>query len=82
MTFNRPNVQEDHRYSLKETCFHLGICRDSLLKYTNEGRIPRYTHSTGRYFYFGRDILAFYDKLDIAGEITVPRGRKPQTFKR
>lgn len=79
MTFKRPQVNENERYSVKETCFHLGICRDSLAKYTNEGRIPRYTHASGRYFYFGKDILAFFDKLDAAGDVIVPRGRKPKS---
>ena len=77
MTFSRPNVKDGERYSVKETCYHLGVCRDSLSKYTNEGRIPRYRHASGRYFYLGQDILAFFDNLDDAGELTATRGRKP-----
>ena len=68
MTFSRPNVKEDERYSVKETCYHLGICRDSLAKYTKEGRLTRYRHTSGRYFYLGRDILAFFDSIDNPGE--------------
>lgn len=82
MTFSRPNVKTGERYSIKEACFYLGVCRDSLAKYTNEGRIPRYRHSSGRYFYLGEDILAFFDNLDLAGEVIAARGRKPQTIKR
>ena len=78
MTLKRPQVEEENRYSVKQTCSLLGICRDSLSKYTNEGRIPRYRHASGRYFYLGQDILAFFDKLDAAGELTATRGRKPQ----
>lgn len=79
MTCNRPKVAPEGRYTVKETAFHLGICRDSLTKYTNEGRIHRYTHQSGRYFYLGKDILAFFDKLDATGDVCPPRGRRPKS---
>ena len=64
MTLKRPNVEPECRYSIKEACFHLKICRDSLAKYTSRGKIARHIDATGAYFYFGADILAFFDKLD------------------
>ena len=35
ITSERPNVSENGRYTISETCKLLGICRDSLRKYTN-----------------------------------------------
>ncbi len=62
ITSERPNVSENGRYTISETCKLLGICRDSLRKYTNEGLIrcgfrQCYNHK----FYLGRDILIFWD---------------------
>ncbi len=76
MPIKQPNVIEQERYSVKETCYHLGICRDTLSKYTSAGKIPRYTHISGRQFYLGKDILAFFEELDVAGSVIVNRGRK------
>ena len=81
MTFERPDVNPEQRYSVKETCYHLGICRDSLRKYTNSGHIEQHNHFTGAIFYYGKDILGFFDRLEARGEVVVRRGRKPKSVK-
>lgn len=66
MTCEQPNVVLDGRYSIKDTCSILGICRETLF---------RYTHVTGdircgiarrggreRKFYTGKEILRFWNK--------------------
>lgn len=78
MVFTRPKLNPEQRYSVKETCIHMGMCRDTLLKYTNQGQLNRYVHFTGTYFYLGKELLAFWDKLDATGTLVAKRGRKPK----
>lgn len=61
ITATEPNVQENGRYSVTETCNILGIHRNSLLKYTNECKIKcGVRKTTNRKFYAGREILKFW----------------------
>ncbi len=66
MTPERPKVVLDGRYSINETCNILGICRDTLYKYTHiTGDIKcSYTIRGGRErkFYYGKDILRFWSR--------------------
>ena len=61
MTANEPLVAPNSRYSIEETCRLLGIHRNSLKKYTDEGRIKSgIRKSTGRRFYLGSEISKFW----------------------
>lgn len=66
MTAEKPNISSDGRYSIRETCEILGIHRDTLYRYTHVtceikcGIVMRGGKS--RKFYFGREILRFWNK--------------------
>ena len=63
MTTNEPKVNPNSRYSTEETCRILSIHRNSLRKYTAEGRIKAGVRkSTGRRFYLGSEISKFWSK--------------------
>ena len=66
MIAEQPNVVLDGRYSIKETCKILNICRQSLHKYTHETCDIKcnYTLVGGRRrkFYYGKEILKFWNK--------------------
>lgn len=56
-----PNVNELGRYSVMETCAALGIHRNSLRKYTEQGLIKcGFRRLSARKFYSGREILKFW----------------------
>lgn len=56
-----PKVAPTGRYSIKETCQVLGICRNTLLYYTNAGMIKcGFRRHTRRKFYTGVEILKFW----------------------
>lgn len=56
-----PNVKSGSMYSISETCDALGICRDSLRRYTNEGYIQcGYRSPYNRKFYLGSEIVRFW----------------------
>ena len=61
LTVNEPNVSASSRYTVAETCKILGICRNTLLKYTNMGAINYGMRRSMRHkFYTGREILRFW----------------------
>jgi predicted site-specific integrase-resolvase len=63
MNPNEPKVQLSSRYTVSETCELLGIHRNSLRKYTLEGRIKSVVRkSTAKKFYLGSEILKFWQK--------------------
>ena len=56
-----PIVNELGRYSVMETCAALGIHRNSLRKYTEQGLIKcGFRKLSARKFYSGREILKFW----------------------
>lgn len=56
-----PNVNELGRYSVMETCAALGIHRNSLRRYTEQGLIKcGFRKLSARKFYSGREILKFW----------------------
>ncbi len=61
MTEVEPRVSLGGRYSIAKTCKVLGICRNTLRKYTNLGAI-RYgiRRSTSQKFYSGSEIMRFW----------------------
>lgn len=61
ITSIEPKVAETGRYSVTETAAALGIHRNSLRNYTEQGHIKcGYRRQTGRKFYLGSDILKFW----------------------
>lgn len=61
ITAIEPKVAENGRYSVMQTCDALGIHRNSLRKYTDEGLIKcGFRKMTARKFYLGREILKFW----------------------
>ena len=61
MIDHEPNVKPNSRYSIDATCRHLGIHRNTLLKYTKAGRIRYGVRTvTLRKFYLGSEIIRFW----------------------
>ncbi len=49
------------RYTVKETAQILGICRNTLIKYTRSNDITAIVHKpTGKLFYEGKEIQKFF----------------------
>lgn len=61
ITAIEPNVTLNGRYSVGEASAVLGIHRNSLRKYTEQGFIKcGYRRQTARKFYLGSEILRFW----------------------
>lgn len=61
MKAEEPKVAPTGRYSIPETCEALGIHRNTLRRYTEEGRIKcGFRRTTGKKFYPGTEILKFW----------------------
>ncbi len=58
MTSEEPNVLLTGQYDTKQTCKALGICRETLRKYTEQGHIRvRHRLVNMRPYYTGKAIL-------------------------
>lgn len=56
-----PDVNSSGRYSVTQTCRILGIHRNSLRRYTEEGLIRcSFRKNPHRKFYTGREIMRFW----------------------
>lgn len=61
MNTQEPAVTLTGRYNVKETCKALGISPNTLKKYTQSLAIRvNVRKSTGRKYYIGKDIIAFW----------------------
>lgn len=61
MTPTRPNVYENGKYSVSETCQILGIHRNTLASYTSKGAIKcTFRRVNARKVYSGAQILALW----------------------
>lgn len=61
ITSSEPQVQKTGRYTVTETCKHLGIHKNTLRKYTDEGRIKcGFRKESARKFYLGSEITRFW----------------------
>lgn len=61
MTSTEPQVLLTGQYTIKETCKALGISRETLRKYTEQGHINvKHRISNLRPFYVGKDIIRFW----------------------
>ncbi len=62
VTAIEPKVTPTGRYSVKETCELLGIHRNTLRRYTEEGHIKcSFRRETARKIYLGREISRFWN---------------------
>lgn len=60
MTNNEPRVRETGRYTITEASEKLGIHRNTLLRYTEQGQIRcGFRRETARKSYTGYEILRF-----------------------
>lgn len=69
MRRDRPDVIADRRYSIKEICDLLCICRDTVRKYTNNGLIVPIRISKREIYYLGSEILILHKELTKAHEL-------------
>lgn len=61
ITETEPRVTADGRYSVSQTCTALGIHRNTLRKYTDQGMIKcGFRRETARKFYKGSEIVRFW----------------------
>lgn len=61
ITSKEPDVSATGRYSIGETCAALGIHRNTLCRYTEQGLIKcGFRRATARKFYLGQEILRFW----------------------
>lgn len=61
MTSEEPKVSAEGRYSVGQTCTLLGIHRNTLRRYTEEGRIKcGFRRMDARKFYTGREITRLW----------------------
>ncbi|WP_289763498.1 helix-turn-helix domain-containing protein [uncultured Duncaniella sp.] len=62
VTATEPQVALTGRYTVKQTCEHLGIHRNTLRRYTEEGHIKcSFRRETARKIYLGKEILRFWN---------------------
>ena len=59
VTSIEPKVAPTGRYTVKQTCECLGIHRNTLRRYTDEGRSFR--RENARKIYLGKEILRFWN---------------------
>lgn len=63
MRRNKPVVDPDRRYCIKEVCEKLCICRDTVTKYTNLDIIVPIRVSSREIYYLGSEIMILYEYL-------------------
>ena len=66
MRRDKPHVEPDRKYSVKEICDLLCICRDTVRKYTNSGVIVPIRISKREIYYLGSEILILHKELTKA----------------
>ena len=61
LTGQLTGIEPNRRYTVKETAELLGICRNTLIKYTKSNDIKATVHTpTGKLYYTGKDIQNFF----------------------
>ena len=62
VTSIEPKVARTGRYTVKQTCECLGIHRNTLRRYTDEGHIKcSFRRENARKIYLGKEILRFWN---------------------
>lgn len=61
MVGEQPVVNPDSRYTIRETMSLLGMSRNTIKKYTNNGQLEHIVHkATGKRLYTGNAIVHFW----------------------
>ncbi len=68
MTRPKPDVDPKRRYSVKEICAMLNICRDTVRKYTANETIVCIRVTSREIYYLGSEILILHDALTNGGK--------------
>ena len=63
MKRKKPDVVLDRKYSIKEICDMLDICRQTICKYTKLERITPIRITSREIYYLGSEVLVLYDIL-------------------
>ena len=63
MTRPKPDVDLDRRYSVKEICDLLCICRDTVTKYTKLDIIVPIRISSREIYYLGSEVLILWEVI-------------------
>ena len=63
MKRDKPIVQLERRYSIKEICDILKICRETVRKYTANETIVCVRVTSREIYYLGSEILVLYEAL-------------------
>lgn len=59
----RPEVDLDRRYSVKEICALLNICRDTVTKYTKFDIIVPIRISSREIYYLGSEVIVLWETI-------------------
>lgn len=63
MLCRTPNVDPQRRYNIKEFCEQLGVCRDTIRKYTKNGVIVPIVITCREIYYLGSEIMILHEHL-------------------
>lgn len=63
MKRKKPDVNPDKRYTIKEFCDELSICRNTIMKYTNLELIVPIRVTSREIYYLGSEILVLWEIL-------------------
>ncbi len=63
MTSTRPDVQPEARLNVTQAAKALGVCRDSIYRWTKAGLLkPRFFKHSLRPRYLGKDLIRFWEQ--------------------
>lgn len=63
MVSELPNLKDESRFSISQTCKILGVCYNTLMSKTIQGFIKSGVRSDGKQFYTGKAIKDFFYSL-------------------
>lgn len=63
MIRNKPNIDPEKKYGVKEACFELEICEDTLRKYRDAGLLNCIRITSREIYYPGSELLALWESV-------------------
>lgn len=63
MIRNKPNIDPGKKYGVKEACFELEICEDTLRKYRDVGFISCIRITSREIYYLGAELLSLWESV-------------------
>ena len=63
MIRSKPNIDPDKKYNVKEACFELEICEDTLRKYRDSGLITCIRITSREIYYPGSELLSLWESV-------------------